>query len=82
MVDNYDSKGQEKTKMQSKNKVQGHSSINKVKKEEPEENDLERKNKGGKCVIKKPKRKKHFLDEIVNHEVKKLRILFIGYLLH
>ena len=46
--------------MQSKNKVQGHSSINKVKKEEPEENDLERKKKGGKVCHQEAKEKEAF----------------------
>lgn len=46
--------------MQYKNKVQGHSSINKVKKEEPEENDLEGKKKGGKVCYQEAKEKEAF----------------------
>ena len=61
MGDNHGSKDREETKMQSKNKVQGHSSINKVKKEESEENDLERKEKGGKVCYQEVKEKEAFL---------------------
>ena len=61
MGNNHGSKDREETKMQSKNKVQGHSSINKVKKEESEENDLERKEKGGKVCYQEAKEKEAFL---------------------